>query len=167
MLKPFDIVRVFGRFDFEDPPVITVTGEVRDPGDHLNERSRPPARRGLPGGRNDSRRSAHRRPGLSQDQRWQAGSDQRESGKALEGDAKDNIALEPKDRVFIHRDLNKLDPPTVAIEGEVARPGKYPLGERSDCRRIGPSCRRLQARCLHRRSRPDSLRSGARQQSCQ
>jgi protein involved in polysaccharide export with SLBB domain len=35
VLKPFDIVRVFGRFDFEDPPVITVTGEVRDPGDHL------------------------------------------------------------------------------------------------------------------------------------
>jgi protein involved in polysaccharide export with SLBB domain len=49
--------------------------------------------------------------------------------KALEGDAKDNIALEPKDRVFIHRDLNKLDPPTVTIEGEVGRPGKYPLGE--------------------------------------
>src|SRR5207302_2286429 len=34
VLKPFDTVRVFGRFDFEDPPVITVTGEVRDPGDH-------------------------------------------------------------------------------------------------------------------------------------
>jgi protein involved in polysaccharide export with SLBB domain len=49
--------------------------------------------------------------------------------KALEGDEKDNILLEPKDRVFIHRDLNKLDPPTVTIEGEVGRPGKYPLGE--------------------------------------
>jgi protein involved in polysaccharide export with SLBB domain len=49
--------------------------------------------------------------------------------KALEGDEKDNIVLEPKDRVFIHRDLNKLDPPTVTIEGEVGRPGKYPLGE--------------------------------------
>src|SRR5207302_2714970 len=35
VLKPFDTVRVFGRFDFEDPPVITVSGEVRDPGDHV------------------------------------------------------------------------------------------------------------------------------------
>src|SRR5581483_8156237 len=34
-LKPFDTVRVFGRYDFEDPPVITVTGQVRDPGDHI------------------------------------------------------------------------------------------------------------------------------------
>ena len=49
--------------------------------------------------------------------------------KALEGDPKDNIALEAKDRVFVHRDLNKLDPPTVIVEGEVARPGKYPLGD--------------------------------------
>src|SRR5208337_2837456 len=34
-LKPFDTVRVFSKYDFEDPPVITITGEVRDPGDHL------------------------------------------------------------------------------------------------------------------------------------
>jgi protein involved in polysaccharide export with SLBB domain len=129
VLKPFDIVRVFGRFDFEDPPVITVTGEVRDPGDHLTNGS------------------AHLR-----DVVYLAGGTTRDAlltdaqvfrktrdgklevinvnlAKALEGDAKDNIILEPKDRVFIHRDLNKLDPPTVAVEGEVARPGKYPLGD--------------------------------------
>ena len=129
ILKPFDIVRVFGRFDFEDPPVITVTGEVRDPGDHLTNGS------------------AHLR-----DVVYLAGGTTRDAlltdaqvfrktrdgklevinvnlAKALEGDAKDNIILEPKDRVFIHRDLNKLDPPTVAVEGEVARPGKYPLGD--------------------------------------
>jgi polysaccharide export outer membrane protein len=129
VLRPFDIVRVFGRFDFEDPPVITVTGEVRDPGDHLTNGS------------------AHLR-----DVVYLAGGTTRDAlltdaqvfrktrdgklevinvnlAKALEGDAKDNIVLEPKDRVFIHRDLNKLDPPTVAVEGEVARPGKYPLGD--------------------------------------
>src|SRR4029077_9321021 len=49
--------------------------------------------------------------------------------RALAGDAADNVALEPKDRVFIHRSLSKVDPATVKIEGEVARPGKYPLGE--------------------------------------
>jgi protein involved in polysaccharide export with SLBB domain len=48
--------------------------------------------------------------------------------KALEGDSTANILLEPKDRVFIHKDLAKTDPPSVIIAGEVERPGKYPLG---------------------------------------
>jgi protein involved in polysaccharide export with SLBB domain len=128
VLKPFDIVRVFGRFDFEDPPVITVTGEVRDPGDHLTN------------GVAHIRDVVYLAGGTTRDallddaQVFRKTSDGKlevinvNLGKALEGDAKDNIELEPKDRVFIHRDLNKLDPPTVAIEGEVARPGKYPLG---------------------------------------
>jgi protein involved in polysaccharide export with SLBB domain len=128
VLKPFDIVRVFGRFDFEDPPVITVTGEVRDPGDHLTN------------GVAHLRDAVYLAGGTTRDalltdaQVFRKTSDGKlevinvNLGKALEGDAKDNIELEPKDRVFIHRDLNKLDPPTVAIEGEVARPGKYPLG---------------------------------------
>jgi protein involved in polysaccharide export with SLBB domain len=129
VLKPFDIVRVFGRFDFEDPPVITVTGEVRDPGDHLtNGVAHLSDAVYLAGG---TTRDAL----LTDAQVFRKTSDGKlevinvDLGKALEGDAKDNIALEPKDRVFIHRDLNKLDPPTVAIEGEVARPGKYPLGD--------------------------------------
>jgi protein involved in polysaccharide export with SLBB domain len=128
VLKPFDIVRVFGRFDFEDPPVITVTGEVRDPGDHLTN------------GVAHLRDAVYLAGGTTRDalltdaQVFRKTSDGKlevinvNLGKALEGDAKDNIELESKDRVFIHRDLNKLDPPTVAIEGEVARPGKYPLG---------------------------------------
>jgi protein involved in polysaccharide export with SLBB domain len=129
VLKPFDTVRVFGRFDFEDPPVVTVTGEVRDPGDHLTN--------GVP----HLRDAVYLAGGTTRDallddaQVFRKTSDGKlrvigvNLAKALEGDAKDNIALEPKDRVFIYRDLNKLDPPTVAIEGEVARPGKYPLGD--------------------------------------
>jgi protein involved in polysaccharide export with SLBB domain len=129
VLKPFDIVRVFGRFDFEDPPVITVTGEVRDPGDHLTN------------GVAHLRDAVYLAGGTTRDalladaQVFRKTSDGKlevinvNLTKALEGDANDNIVLEPKDRVFIHRDLNKLDPPTVTIEGEVGRPGKYPLGE--------------------------------------
>jgi protein involved in polysaccharide export with SLBB domain len=128
VLKPFDIIRVFGRFDFEDPPVITVTGEVRDPGDHLTN------------GVAHLRDVVYLAGGTTRDallddaQVFRKTSDGKlkvisvNLANALEGDAKDNIVLEPKDRVFIHRDLNKLDPPTVAVEGEVARPGKYPLG---------------------------------------
>jgi len=35
MLQPFDTVRIFGRYDFEDPPLITVSGEVRYPGERV------------------------------------------------------------------------------------------------------------------------------------
>ena len=129
VLKPFDIVRVFGRFDFEDPPVITVTGEVRDPGDHLtNGVAHLRDAVYLAGG-------TTRNALLTDAQVFRTTRDGKlevinvNLAKALEGDAKDNIALEPKDRVFVHRDLNLLDPPTVAVEGEVARPGKYPLGD--------------------------------------
>ena len=128
-LKPFDTIRVFGRFDFEDAPVVTVNGEVRDPGDHLTN--------GavylryvvfLAGGTTPDASLADAQVfRKTQDGKLKVLSV--DLDKALEGDAKDNILLEPKDRVFVHRNLNKVDPPTVKIEGEVARPGKYPLGE--------------------------------------
>jgi protein involved in polysaccharide export with SLBB domain len=129
VLKPFDTIRIFSKYDFEDPPVITVTGEVRDPGDHLTN------------GVAHLRDAVYLAGGTTRDallddaQVFRKTSDGKlkvfsvNLAKALEGDAKDNIPLEPKDRVFVHRDLNKLDPPTVAVEGEVARPGKYPLGD--------------------------------------
>jgi protein involved in polysaccharide export with SLBB domain len=127
-LKPFDTVRVFSKYDFEDPPVITITGEVRDPGDHLTN--------GIPHLRDAVYLAGGTTPDalLDDAQVFRKTSDGKMTvlsvnlAKALAGDAKDNIALEPKDRVFIHRNLNKLDPPTVDIEGEVGRPGKYPLG---------------------------------------
>ncbi len=128
-LKPFDTVRIFSKFDFEDPPVITVTGEVRDPGDHLTN------------GVAHLRDAVYLAGGTTPDallgdaQVFRKTNDGKlrvisvDLAKALGGDAADNIALEPKDRVFIHRDLNKLDPPIVTVEGEVGRPGTYPLGE--------------------------------------
>jgi protein involved in polysaccharide export with SLBB domain len=35
--------------------------------------------------------------------------------------------LEPHDRVLIHRNSAKVDPATVYVKGEVAKPGRYPL----------------------------------------
>jgi protein involved in polysaccharide export with SLBB domain len=129
VLKPFDTVRIFSKYDFEDPPVVTVTGEVRDPGDHLTN------------GGAHLRDAIYLAGGTTPDallgdaQIFRKTNDGKlrvisvDLAKALQGDDADNIALEPKDRVFIHRDLNKLDPPIVTVEGEVGRPGKYPLGE--------------------------------------
>jgi polysaccharide biosynthesis/export protein len=128
-LKPFDTVRVFGRYDFEDPPVITVSGEVRDPGDHLTN------------GMTRLRDAVYLAGGATPDAELDNAQVFRHTDdgklkvisvnlqKALANDPKDNLLLEPKDRIFIHRNLNKVDPATVVIQGEVARPGKYPLGE--------------------------------------
>jgi protein involved in polysaccharide export with SLBB domain len=129
VLKPFDTVRVFGKYDFEDPPVITITGEVRDPGDHLTN--------GLP----HLRDAIYLAGGTTRDallddaQVFRKTSDGKLAvlsvnlARAMEGDEKDNIPLEPRDRVFVNRALNKVDPATVIISGEVGRPGKYPLGD--------------------------------------
>jgi len=128
-LKPFDTVRVFSRFDFEDPPIITVTGEVRDPGDHLTN------------GAARVRDAVYLAGGLTSDASTDSVQIFRRTGdnklivlsvnlqRALAGDDKDNLPLESKDRLIVHRNLAKVDPPTVTIEGEVGRPGKYPLGQ--------------------------------------
>jgi len=129
LLKPFDTVRVFGRYDFEDPPVITVTGSVRDPGDHVTN--------GATYLRDAIYLAGNATPDAELDdvQVFRRTDDGKlkvlsvNLSKALAGDSSANILLEPKDRVFVHKNLARTDPPNVSIEGEVARPGKYPLGE--------------------------------------
>ena len=128
-LKAFDTVRIFSRFDFEDPPTITVSGEVRHPGEHLTN------------GETRLRDAVYLVGGVTPDalltdaQVFRRTADGKlqvlgvNLAHALAGDVVDNIPLEPRDRVIIHRNMSKADPATVKIEGEVARPGKYPLGE--------------------------------------
>jgi protein involved in polysaccharide export with SLBB domain len=128
-LQPFDTVRIFSRYEFEDAPLITVSGEVRHPGEHVTN------------GETHLRDALYLAGGVTREALLTDAQVFRrtEDGKlkvlsvnlerALAGNAADNVALEPKDRVFIHRNLSKVDPATVKIEGEVAWPGKYPLGE--------------------------------------
>jgi protein involved in polysaccharide export with SLBB domain len=127
LLQPLDTVRVFGRYDFEDPPEITVSGEVREPGDHRTN------------GDLHVRDAVYLAGGLTQDAMLSdAQIFRRENGQitvksinlalALKGDAADDLLLHSHDRLIIHRDLAKADPPSVTIEGDVASPGKYPLG---------------------------------------
>ena len=128
-LKPFDTVRIFGRYDFEDPPEVMVSGEVRDPGEHLTN------------GETHLRDAVYLAGGVTPDASLQDAQVYRKMAngemqifsvnlkRALSGDPKEDIVLEPRDRIIIHRDLTKLDPPSVMIEGSVARPGKYPLAE--------------------------------------
>ena len=48
-------------------------------------------------------------------------------GQALAGDPTENIILQPRDRLLIHRNPDAVQPGTVNIEGEVGKPGRYPL----------------------------------------
>jgi len=127
-LKPFDTIRVFSRFDFEDPPIITISGEVRDPGDHVTN------------GATYLRDAIFLAGNTAQDAELEDVQVFRKTNdgkmqvinanlrRAIAGDPNENILLEPQDRVFVHKDVLRLDPPTVEVQGEVARPGKYPLG---------------------------------------
>jgi len=129
ILKPFDTVRVFSRFDFEEPPLVTVSGEVRHPGDHLTN------------GKTRLRDAIYLAGGTAPDallsgvQVFRRTPDGKlhlftaDLGKALRGNEQENIELQPMDRIFVHKNLSKADPPSVKIEGQVEKPGRYPLGE--------------------------------------
>ena len=122
-------MRIFGRYDFEDPPMVMVTGEVRHPGQLVTN------------GQTRLRDALYQAGGVTRDAQLNDAQVFCRSAdgklkvlsvnleRALAGDAADNVSLQPKDRIFIHRNLAKFDPPAVKIEGEVARRGKYPLGE--------------------------------------
>jgi len=127
LLQPLDTIRVFSRYDFEDPPEVTVSGEVRRPGVHRTS------------GDLHVRDAVYLAGGLAPDALLSdAQVFRRANGKtevvsvnleaALKGDPGNNLLLQPRDRLIIHRDLAKADPASVKIEGEVERPGKYPLG---------------------------------------
>jgi protein involved in polysaccharide export with SLBB domain len=127
VLEPFDTVRVFGRYDFEDPPLVTVTGEVRDPGDHVTN--------GAIHFRDAIYLAGGFTPNAALDdaQIFRKTQDGKlevinvDVSRVMASDSGIDVELMPNDRVFVHKDMNKTDPPTVIVEGEVGRPGKYPL----------------------------------------
>jgi protein involved in polysaccharide export with SLBB domain len=47
--------------------------------------------------------------------------------QALAGDSSENILMQPRDRLLVHRNPDAVEPATVNVQGEVAKPGRYPL----------------------------------------
>jgi len=126
-LKPLDTVRIYSKYDFEPAPAVWVGGEVRTPGKyntsgdvHLRDAVF------LAGGM-----TPNASLGSAQLFRTQADGTMKilsvNLAEALAGDPIDNILLQPRDRLLIQRSSAKLDPATVYIKGEVAKPGRYPL----------------------------------------
>ena len=126
-LHPLDTVRIFSRFDFESAPRVWVGGEVRAPGQYITS------------GQAHLRDAVFLAGGLTPDAslndaqlfRTDAGGNTRilsvNLSAALAGNPVDNILLQPRDRLLIHRTAEQVDPPTVDVKGEVAKPGRYPL----------------------------------------
>ncbi|HXN26540.1 MAG TPA: SLBB domain-containing protein [Candidatus Acidoferrales bacterium] len=127
VLHPMDTVRIFSRFDFENPPVVSVWGDVRAPGTYRTS------------GQIRLGDAIHLAGGLAPDAQKEDAQVFRylPDGKfkifsvnlseALSGDPTENIVLQPRDRLLIHRNPDAVEPATVYIQGEVARPGRYPL----------------------------------------
>jgi polysaccharide export outer membrane protein len=126
-LQPLDTVRVFSRYDFEAAPAIRVSGEVRQPG-----------RYGIPG-QLHLRDALYLAGGLTPDAaqagaqvfRTQADGTLKilsvDLKEAIAGNPAENILLSPRDRLLIHKSAASADPATVYINGEVAKPGRFPL----------------------------------------
>src|SRR5579864_618904 len=126
-LQPLDTVRIFSRFDFEAPPEVWVGGEVRAPGPYRTS------------GEAHLRDAVQLAGGITPDAaldsaqlfRTQADGTMKilsvDLREALAGNPVDNIILQTRDRLLIHKSLAKVDAPTVDIRGEVAKPGRYPL----------------------------------------
>jgi protein involved in polysaccharide export with SLBB domain len=126
-LKPLDTVRIFSRYDFEAPPQVSVIGEVRKPGTYRTS------------GQAHLRDALYLAGGITPTaaldtaQLFRSESDGTMKilsvnlGEALSGNPVDNIILQPRDRLLIHRSLESVDAPTIDIRGEVAKPGRYPL----------------------------------------
>jgi protein involved in polysaccharide export with SLBB domain len=126
-LNPLDTVRIFSKYDFEPAPDVWVAGEVREPGLYATSgqvRLRDAVY--LAGGVTSS-------AALDSAQLFRASKDGSlkilsvNLSEALAGNPADNLLLEPHDRIIVQRNSAKVDPPTVYVKGEVAKPGRYPL----------------------------------------
>jgi polysaccharide export outer membrane protein len=127
VLHPMDTVRIFSRFDFENPPIVSVGGEVRQPGSYQTS------------GQVHLSDAVHLAGGLAPDAETEDVQVFRNLpdgklrifsvnlSKALAGDPTENILLHSRDHLLIHRNTSQVQPATVYIEGEVARPGRYAL----------------------------------------
>lgn len=126
-LQPLDTLRVFSRFDFEPAPEVLVAGEVRSPGRYRTS------------GQSHVKDAVYLAGGVTQDasldsaQLFRTESDGSMKilsvnlREALAGNPVDNLLLQPRDRLIVHRTSARVDPPTVYVKGEVAKPGRYPL----------------------------------------
>lgn len=126
-LQSHDTVRVFGRYDFEPAPQVWIGGEVATPGTYATS------------GQIRLRDAIYLAGGVAPDASLDSAQLFRTQpdgtmkilsvnlGGALAGNPAENILLESRDRLLVHRNTARVDVASVDIKGEVAKPGRYPL----------------------------------------
>jgi polysaccharide biosynthesis/export protein len=126
-LEPLDTVRIFGRYDFEPDPEVLVTGEVRAPGRYRTSGQQHlrdvifQAGGATPDAWLDSAQLFRRQPdGITRVFSINL-------SDALAGDPLNNVLVQPRDRILVHRQPEQVSPANVYVRGDVARPGRYPL----------------------------------------
>jgi polysaccharide export outer membrane protein len=127
VLEPMDTVRVFGRYDFENAPTVSVWGDVRSPGTYQTS------------GQIHLSDAVHLAGGIGPDAKVEDaqvfrylpdGSSKIFSVSltaALAGSPTENILLESRDRLIVHKSPSAVQPATVYVQGDVTKPGRYPL----------------------------------------
>jgi protein involved in polysaccharide export with SLBB domain len=127
VLRPLDTIRIFSKFDFEAPPAVSVWGDVREPGTYRTSgQIRLADAVQLAGGLSpDAQKEDAQVFRYLPDGKFKIFSVN--LGQALAGDPTDDIVLQPRDRLLIHRNPDAVQPATVYVQGEVVRPGRYPL----------------------------------------
>jgi len=126
-LQAHDTIRVFGRYDFEPSPQVWIGGEVATPGTYATS------------GQIRLRDAIYLAGGVAPDASLDSAQLFRTQpdgtlrilsvnlGGALSGNPADNVLLESRDRLLVHRNTAQVSPATVDIRGEVSKPGRYPL----------------------------------------
>ena len=127
LLKPMDTIRVYSKFDFENPPSVSVWGDVRRPGTYRTSgQIRLVDAVQLAGGLGpDAQREDAQVFRYLPDGKFKIFSV--DLSQAIAGDPNEDIKLQPRDRVLIHKNPDAANPATVYVQGDVARPGRYPL----------------------------------------
>src|SRR5579862_1266727 len=127
VLHAMDTVRVFSRFDFENPPTVSVLGDVRMPGTYRTSgQIRLVDAVHLAGGLTPDAQTADAQVfRYLPDGKFKIFSVSLE--QAIAGNPAEDISLEARDRLLIHRNPDALQPATAYVQGEVGKPGRYPL----------------------------------------
>jgi hypothetical protein len=150
VLHAMDTVRIFSRFDFENPPTVSVLGDVRGPGTYRTS------------GQIHLSDAVHLAGGIAPDAKIDDAQVFRylPDGKmkifsvslnlALEGDPTANIWLQPRDRLLIHRSPDAIQPASVYVQGDVEA-GPLSVNDKHDRSRLDPYRWRIEAECGHTR----------------
>jgi protein involved in polysaccharide export with SLBB domain len=127
VLHAMDTVQIFSRFDFENPPTVSIGGDVRAPGTYQTSgQIRLADAIHLAGGLTPEAETADAQVfRYLPDGKFKIFSVS--LSQALGGDPVENIILQPRDRLLIHRNPDAVEPATVNVQGEVVKPGRYPL----------------------------------------